>query len=315
MEKPTIKPGNRGSDEAFYQLVKDAGEAILKLVGVAPGLGYHIHAEELKAKRVSPDIVAIPSIVGDDIVIMEFQGYSDPFIRHRVAAAVAFYCSQEKKAPPILPAIIFTERSFLNTALPLDISDSTGQYQLRGRFKEIVLEDYTETQLLALDPRLVVLVPYTLPANMGKDELGLKMRDWVELVRELYPPEQSHAQIDLLALISLNRFRHLTIEEVVAMLNFDLTDTTAGQQLIDIGIQKGIQKGIRQGIRQGILQKAREDILEILEVRFGRVPQEVTDVTNELTDLSRLNVLLKRAALVGGIDEFVEGLGQPKLTN
>ncbi|MBF0552096.1 MAG: hypothetical protein HQK60_16370 [Deltaproteobacteria bacterium] len=103
------------------------------------------------------------------------------------------------------------------------------------------------------------------------------------------------------------------------MLNFDLADTTAGQQLIDIGMQKGtqqgMQKGMQKGIQQGILQKAREDILEILEARFGRVPQEVTDFTNELTDLSRLNILLKQAALVSSIDEFVEGLGQPKLNN
>ncbi|MBF0524617.1 MAG: hypothetical protein HQK56_05915 [Deltaproteobacteria bacterium] len=87
------------------------------------------------------------------------------------------------------------------------------------------------------------------------------------------------------------------------MLNFDLADTTAGQQQIDLGIQ------------QGIPQRAREDILEILEARFGRVPQEIIDVTNELTDLSRLNVLHKQAALVAGIDEFVDGLDQPKLTN
>ncbi|MBF0510137.1 MAG: hypothetical protein HQK57_14580 [Deltaproteobacteria bacterium] len=142
---------------------------------------------------------------------------------------------------------------------------------------------------------------------MDKDELGRKMCDWVDLIRGLYPPEQSQAQIDLLALISLNRFRHMTIEEIASMLNFDLADTTAGQQLIDLGIQQGIQ--------QGMLQKTREDILGILEARFGRVPQKVIDVTNELTDLSRLDVLLKQAALVTSIDEFVEGLDQPKLTN
>ncbi|MBF0495331.1 MAG: DUF2887 domain-containing protein, partial [Deltaproteobacteria bacterium] len=140
------KSGTRGSDEAFYRLVKAASEAVLKLVGVTPGPEYHIHADTLKAKRVSPDIVAIPATGAGDTVIMEFQGYHDPFIRYRMAANVALYCSQEEKASDVLPAIIFTERSFRLRALPFNVSDSTGAYRLQGRFKEITLEDFTEEQ-------------------------------------------------------------------------------------------------------------------------------------------------------------------------
>ncbi|MBF0496231.1 MAG: DUF2887 domain-containing protein [Deltaproteobacteria bacterium] len=295
-----VKPGNRGSDEAFYQLVKAAGEAILKLVGVPALDGYHFHSDTLKAKKVSPDMVAIPLTGPGDTVIMEFQGYHDPFIRYRLAAAVALYCSHEKKAPVILPAIIFTEHSFAGSALPLDISDSTGQYQLRGKFREIVLEDYTEEQLLTLDPRLVALVPYTLPKNMPKDELSWKVLGWGNLIRELYPQKQSLTQIDLLALILLNRFRHLSIEEVTAMLNLDITDTVAGQQLINLGDQRGS------------LRIAREDIIEILEARFGQVPREVIDATNELDDLPGLKALLKASALVNNLDEFIQTLRRSK---
>ncbi|MBF0496170.1 MAG: DUF2887 domain-containing protein [Deltaproteobacteria bacterium] len=180
-------PGNRGSDEAFYRLVQAAGQAILKLVGVVDADQYLFHADTLKAKRVSPDMVAIPATGVGDIVIMEFQGYHDPLIRYRVLTTVFLYCTQEKKVPPLLPAIIFTERSFALSALPLDISDSSGQYQIIGRLREIILEDYTEEQLLALDPRLVALVPYTCPMNMDKDELSRKVRAWGDLVRDLYP--------------------------------------------------------------------------------------------------------------------------------
>ncbi|MBF0507740.1 MAG: DUF2887 domain-containing protein [Deltaproteobacteria bacterium] len=295
-----VKSGNRGSDEAFYQLVKAAGQAILKLVGVATVDGYHFHADTLKAKRVSPDMVAIPLTGLGDTVIMEFQGYHDPLIRYRLAATVALFCSQEKKVPAILPAIIFTEHSFAGSALPLDISDSTGQYQLRGKFKEIVLENYTEEQLLTLDPRLVALVPYTLPKNMPKNELSWKVLGWGNLIRELYPQKQSLTQIDLLALILLNRFRHLSIEEVTAMLNLDITDTVAGQQLINLGDQRGS------------LRIAREDIIEILEARFGQVPREVIDATNELDDLPGLKALLKASALVNNLDEFIQTLRRSK---
>ncbi|MBF0526799.1 MAG: DUF2887 domain-containing protein, partial [Deltaproteobacteria bacterium] len=187
--------GNRGSDEAFYQLFQVAGKAILKLVGVTAAEQYQFHAETLKTKKVSPDMVAIPESGAGDTVIMEFQGYHDPLIRYRMLTAVALYCGQDKEMPPVLPAIIFTERSFADSALPLDIADTSGQYRVNARFKEIVLEDYTEDQLLAIDPRLVVLAPYTFPTNMDKAELDRRARGWGDLVRKLYPPEQSPAQV------------------------------------------------------------------------------------------------------------------------
>ncbi|MBF0496978.1 MAG: hypothetical protein HQK58_10465 [Deltaproteobacteria bacterium] len=196
----------------------------------------------------------------------------------------------------VLPAIIFTERSFGSRALPFDIGDSTGAYRLQGRFREIVLEDYTDAQLLALDPRLVVLAPYTLPANTDKDELSRKAHDWGGLVRSLYVEEQSRDQVDLLALFLLNRFRQLTREEVVAMLNFDLADTVAGQDILKLGI----------------LQTVREDVIEVLEVRFGRVPSEIIAAVQGLVDPSQLKALHKQAVLAKSIDEFEEALHPPR---
>ena len=56
----TEKEGQRGSDEAFYKLILVAGDAVLKLAGVAAGFPYELRAETLKEKKVSPDIVGVP---------------------------------------------------------------------------------------------------------------------------------------------------------------------------------------------------------------------------------------------------------------
>jgi len=50
--------------------------------------------------------------------------------------------------------------------------------------------------------------------------------------------------------------------EVRAMLNFNLSDTRAGEELIDMGLQKGLQKGRTEG-RQELLYT-------MLYNRFGR---------------------------------------------
>lgn len=68
--------------------------------------------------------------------------------------------------------------------------------------------------------------------------------------------------------------------------------------------RRGIQEGIQQGIQQGILQKSRAAVIEILEVRFESVPDAITHIVNGIEDLSILDMLHKRAATVGSIEEF-----------
>ncbi|MBF0527264.1 MAG: hypothetical protein HQK56_19455 [Deltaproteobacteria bacterium] len=84
------------------------------------------------------------------------------------------------------------------------------------------------------------------------------------------------------------------------MLNFDLADTVAGQDILKLGML------------QGGLQKSREAVIEVLEVRFGRVSSELVDAIKELVDPSLLDALLKQAVLVKSIDEFVVALHRPQ---
>ena len=90
------KEGTRGSDESFYKLILVAGDAVLKLAGVAHGFPYELRAETLKEKKVSPDIVGVPLRHDADVVLIEFQGYSDRFVRHRLAGRMAQYCWQKR---------------------------------------------------------------------------------------------------------------------------------------------------------------------------------------------------------------------------
>ena len=71
----------------------------------------------------------------------------------------------------------------------------------------------------------------------------------------------------MLGLFLLNRFRQFNYEEVVAMLNFDLMDTVAGQQIYEMGREKGLN--------EGYLGATQEVLIGILKKRFGVVPSEI----------------------------------------
>jgi len=70
----------------------------------------------------------------------------------------------------------------------------------------------------------------------------------------------------------------------------------------------GRQKGREEGREEGILQKGREDVIDILEVRFERVPGPLRDRIQEIEDPDRLKSLHRQALLVEALEEFARML-------
>lgn len=70
----------------------------------------------------------------------------------------------------------------------------------------------------------------------------------------------------------------------------------------------GIEKGIKQGIEQGILQKAREAVIEVLEIRFEFVPEALVEAINTLDDVGILKTLHKQAVIVESIEQFTQDM-------
>jgi hypothetical protein len=66
----------------------------------------------------------------------------------------------------------------------------------------------------------------------------------------------------------------------------------------------------RLGIQQGIQQAVREDVLDILETRFARIPQSVVEAVNRIENPAILKILLKRAIIVGSLEEFEQVLDE-----
>ncbi len=76
------------------------------------------------------------------------------------------------------------------------------------------------------------------------------------------------------------------------MLNFDLADTVAGQQIFEEGIEKGIEKGIR------------DMVIEALTERFVAVPSGIRDEVYSVAQHEALKELLRYAIRSSDIEEF-----------
>ena len=72
----------------------------------------------------------------------------------------------------------------------------------------------------------------------------------------------------------------------------------------ELALKEGLEKGLVEGLEKGILQNAREAILDVLDTRFGQVPDSVRERVNALDSERTLKALLRRAARASSLEEF-----------
>ena len=61
---------------------------------------------------------------------------------------------------------------------------------------------------------------------------------------------------------------------------------------------------MQQGMQRGIVKKAKEDILEVLELRFGKIPPEIVEKINNTSDLELLKSFLKQGVQAKNLDQL-----------
>ncbi len=64
------------------------------------------------------------------------------------------------------------------------------------------------------------------------------------------------------------------------------------------------RRWLNQGIGKGILQKACEDVIEVLKIRFGEVQRAVIEVIRKIDDTAKLAKLLQKAVTVESVEQF-----------
>jgi hypothetical protein len=77
---------------------------------------------------------------------------------------------------------------------------------------------------------------------------------------------------------------------------------------LEQGLEQGLQKGLMEGLEKGIVQTAREAIIDVLDTRFGEVPDSVRERVNTIGSEPTLKNLLRRAVRTPSLEEFQAAL-------
>jgi hypothetical protein len=88
------------------------------------------------------------------------------------------------------------------------------------------------------------------------------------------------------------------------MPHITLFEELALKEGLEKGLEKGLLEGRQEGLEKGILQNAREAILDVLDTRFGQVPDSVRERVNAIGSEPTLKNLLRQAARASSLEEF-----------
>jgi hypothetical protein len=69
-------------------------------------------------------------------------------------------------------------------------------------------------------------------------------------------------------------------------------------------MREGLRQGRREGKQEGQIEAARDDLIEILEARFKKIPAGLKRTLKALDDRRELKLLLRRAATVATLKDF-----------
>jgi len=78
--------------------------------------------------------------------------------------------------------------------------------------------------------------------------------------------------------------------------------------IADTLIERGKQQGMQQGMQKGMIQTAYENVLEILEIRFGIVSQSTRHRIQRIEDAAVLKTLHRKAITVQSLDDFTQAV-------
>jgi hypothetical protein len=147
----------------------------------------------------------------------------------------------------ILIGVIYLRRAYMRGVLK-PIGKKGNMIEIR----EICIEEYDIKELVSIDKRLVIFLPYTRGIRRKED----LVRGYKAVEGEVLGLDKD--LLDQFIMMVISRFKRLSIWEVRDMFRIDVKDSVAFKEMYEMGIKDGIQQGIQQGFREGEYRKAIE---------------------------------------------------------
>ena len=186
------------------------------------------------------------------------------------------------------------------------------------RFPTVKLLDY-RTQRESLERSnnpFAVMVAAHLDAQQTRKQPQQRYRAKLTLVKSLY--RRGYSREDILELFRLIDWMMSLPASVQREFNQEIARFEEEQQMPYVtsverlarqegqqeGRQEGRQEGQQEGRQEGQQEASRENTIEVLQLRFGEVPEDLLQAIARIDDLARLKMLHRQAIVSNSLEEF-----------
>ena len=283
----------------------------------------HTYPHDFARFALHQDDVEVLDIIDTEQPTVEAHR-TDSLIRVRVAGdeALVHHEFQTTDSSPPMPQRMagYIGRGIEQYGLPIysnviylrpDAGRTDPGHYLQERHGYRVLVQYKVIRLselqgqLILDRGLMGLLPFAplmqRPAGMDTETW---LRQCIHRAQEVPMDETLKANyLADLAVLSGLVYRLETITTIIS--EATMYESSVVQYFTEKGIKQGIEQGIKQGIEQGGRERAVEDLLDVLEIRFGLSASDpLAARIGAIDDMQRLKQLHRAAIQVPSLEAF-----------
>ena len=207
-------------------------------------------------------------------------------------------------------------RAVLSIAVLTDKSSGTAD----GRFEQKILDsgvefhylpfnlmDYERDQLEADENPMALVVLAAQERERLRQQVDRFDAKWY-LVRKLY--DRGYSREEIIALFKfIDWVIRLSATEEIRLWDELQTLEEVNRMPYVTSVERiGMERGLQQGLQQGAQQGAQQTLLEILDERFGELPDTVSAAIHQIQDLAQLRLLHRQAIRSESLEEFQRAL-------
>ncbi len=259
--------------------------------------------KELPSLMREVDFVAKVEAEGERFVLLvEFQTAWENDVPQRTLGYS--WRAYERYELPVYPVVVvFRKSGALRDRLDIRALELE---VLKFRFRVIPVWELDGAEIVAQKwAGLYPLLPL-MPWEGKSDETVL--RESQNLVLSQIGEKERRADA-YVALRVLSGMRHpVSLVDQILRRKEIMVESSVYQEILKEGKVMGLQEGKVLGLQEGQESRLREDVLEVLEVRFGLVPYQVEEQVSRLRGRKMLEGLHRKAIMVENLEAFGEVL-------
>ena len=235
------------TDALFYKLFRLAPRSLFRLVRLKMEGQYVFESITVKTTEKRFDGFLKRTDGEGPNIFLEIQGYEDTMIYWRSFREVCIWHEDNRIDKPFILIILFTDKKY-------DPDNCRLSCRPPCRLIRKNLADCLKTAGKKADVLTVLKSLVLSDRKKDREKLPELVPQWEEDIRSLeLPQDETRELTELLLYAILQRFRKLTLKEVKKMIQLTpLDQTVAGQELIQMGMERGLERGLERGIERGI---------------------------------------------------------------